>query len=166
MTNTVQPTVESRSPRPGGGDFLCFRLSKESYALPIDDVREVIGMVDVTPVPRAPHSVLGVASLHGRIVPVVDLRARLGIAAAAPTDETAMVVVGRGDDQASAACVVDAVGDVVAIAPGHLAPAPRCNVASGDCIAGLLKLDGRVLIVLRAARLLRDLDPAAAGTGD
>jgi purine-binding chemotaxis protein CheW len=100
---------------------------------------------------------------------VVDLRTKLGMAAAPVTSETCVVVVdvSRGDDIASfrVGCIVDTVSEVLAIGADLYEPTPRCANAAGDYIAGLAKLKDRVLILLDIERVVGDLDPAVVAQG-
>ena len=61
-----------------GGKFLTFSLGREEYGVSIGLVKEINGMMDITPVPGAPHYIKGVINLRGKIVPVMDLRGDLG----------------------------------------------------------------------------------------
>ncbi len=152
---------------PASGKYLSFRLSKEEYGVSILRVREIIGMVAVTPLPRTPSHVRGVINLRGRIIPVIDLRLRFGMAAATATNETCIVVVdGAGPDGSfRVGCVVDSVSEVLTIATEQVEPTPRCANAGGDYLAGLAKLKDRVLILLDVERVLGDLDPATLVQG-
>jgi purine-binding chemotaxis protein CheW len=150
------------------GKFLSFQLSKEEYGIAILKVREIIGMVDVTPLPRTPDFVRGVVNLRGRIIPVIDLRRKFGMAPAEFTNETCIVVVDVGRDVDSAfrvGCIVDTVSEVLTIGAEHFESTPRCANAAGDYIAGLAKLKDRVLILLDIERVIGEIDPAALGQG-
>ena len=61
------------------GKYLTFDLADEEYGLEILRVREIIGMMEITPVPRTPDFVLGVINLRGKVIPVVDLRSKFGL---------------------------------------------------------------------------------------
>lgn len=148
------------------GKYLSFQLSKEEYGIAILRVREIIGMVEVTPLPRTPEFVRGVINLRGRIIPVIDLRRKFGMAPTEVTNETCVVVVDVGRDADSAfrvGCIVDTVSEVLTLGTEHFEATPRCANAAGDYIAGLAKLKDRVLIVLDIEKVLGDIDPAAMG---
>ncbi len=151
------------------GKFLSFQLSKEEYGIAILRVREIIGMVDVTPLPRTPDFVRGVINLRGRIIPVIDLSRKFGMAPAEFTNETCVVVVDVGKDIDTTfrvGCIVDTVSEVLTINADHFEATPRCANAAGDYIAGLAKLKDRVLILLDIERVISDLDPAILGQGN
>jgi len=150
------------------GKFLSFRLSKEEYGIAILRVREIIGMVDVTPLPRTPDFVRGVINLRGRIIPVIDLRRRFGMAPIEPNGESCIVVVDVGRDADSTfrvGCLVDSVSEVLSVGVEHFEATPRCANAAGDYLAGLAKLKDRVLILLDIERVIAEIDPAALAVG-
>lgn len=163
MTNTLEnaPVPDATF---GGGKFLSFQLSKEEYGIAILKVREIIGTVDITSLPRTPDYVLGVVNLRGRIIPVIDLRRKFGLEPKEFTNETCIVVVDCGDDADSSfrvGCIVDSVSEVLTISGEHFEEAPRCANSSGDYIDGLAKLKDRVLILLDIEKVIGDIDPAA-----
>ena len=150
------------------GKYLSFQLSKEEYGIAILKVREIIGMVDVTPLPRTPDFVRGVINLRGRIIPVIVLRRKFGMAPTEFTNETCVVVVDVGKDNDTTfrvGCIVDTVSEVLTIGAEHFEATPRCANAAGDYIAGLAKLKDRVLILLDIERVIGDIDPAALAQG-
>jgi purine-binding chemotaxis protein CheW len=109
---------------------LCtFRVGGEEYALDLMRVREIIPPLPVTPVPRAPRFVEGVASLRGDVVPVVDVRKRFGLAPTPPTRRTRFLVVVVG--RRRLALVVDEVCEVVRLPRAELRPAPALVGADG-----------------------------------
>src|SRR5687767_15169640 len=76
-----------------GGKYLTFALGNEEYGLEILKVREIIGYMDITAVPRTPACVKGVINLRGQVISVIDLRAKFGMEGANKTDETCIIVV-------------------------------------------------------------------------
>src|SRR5579884_987948 len=97
--------------------YLTFKLGKEEYGLEILKVREIIGYMEVTPVPRTPAYVKGVINLRGQVIPVVDLRAKFQMPAVDATQTTCVIVVEslQDDRRISMGVVVDAVCEVVNI---------------------------------------------------
>ena len=168
MSTTLTAPATGTQAGFAAGKFLSFQLSKEEYGIAILKVREIIGMVDVTPLPRTPDFVRGVVNLRGRIIPVIDLRRKFGMEPAEFTNETCIVVVDVGRDADSAfrvGCIVDTVSEVLTIGAEHFEATPRCANAAGDYIAGLAKLKDRVLILLDIERVIGDIDPAALAQG-
>ena len=127
-------------------ELLCLEVGGEPYALPIERVREIVRMCPLTKVPRAPALVLGVISLRGQIVQVLDLRRALSAAAAPPTRRSRIVVV-HSEAGEIAGWLVDAVSEVLRVPESELLPPP------GD--AGELVTE----ICVRRERFISLLDP-------
>lgn len=137
-----------------GGKYLTFFLGGEEYGLEILKVQEIIGMMDITPVPRTPHYVRGVLNLRGKVIPIVDLRLKFEMEAAEQTDETCIIVVQANGQQKG--IVVDKVSEVLDIVDEDIQDAPSFgeNVTT-DYILGIGKSEGRV-------KLLLDIDEVLA----
>ncbi len=149
-------TVEERVVADRGGKFLTFFLAGEEYGLEILKVQEIIGMMDITPVPRSPDYIRGVINLRGKVIPIVDLRLRFGMPGAERTAETCIIVVEANRIQTG--IVVDQVSEVLDIAQDNIedAPAFGADVQTGSLL-GIAKAQGRV-------RLLLDIDRVLAGS--
>jgi purine-binding chemotaxis protein CheW len=149
-----------------GGDQLqlvTFGLGSEEFAVDILAVQEINRMMSLTRVPQSPAEVEGVINLRGKIIPVIDLRKRFGMAATEKSEQSRIVVVevhGR-----TIGFIVDRVSEVLRISSKIVEPAPSmvCSVDS-DFIAGVGKLDDRLLILLDLARLFNaeQIDAARA----
>ncbi len=149
---------------------LCtFRIGGEDYALDIMRVREIIQPLPITPVPRAPAFVEGVIRLRGDVIPVLDVRKRLGVPATPPTRKSRFLIVNVAGRRIG--LVVDEVREVLRIprsdiraAPSLGAPgAPRffLGVCGGDGAAGRGAAALRLLLNVKAL-----LDPAVPGEAD
>jgi purine-binding chemotaxis protein CheW len=103
-------------------DFVGFRLDGAPYALPVERIREIARVGAVTPVPRVPAAVLGVVSLRGEMLQLIDLRRRLGLPPAARSRGQRILVVTAGESVAG--LLVDAVTEVLRIAEPTLKAAP------------------------------------------
>ncbi len=103
-------------------ELLSFRLGESPYAIPVERVREIVRMREITIVPRMPSWVLGVVALRGEVVQVVDLRMRLGLAPCEPSRRSRIIVL-HGDDEAVTAILVDAVEAVLRIPEDSVSPA-------------------------------------------
>ena len=146
--------------------MILLRIEGREYALPLGCIVEVVRMAALAPVPDAPRFVLGLLDLRGRVVPVMDLRLRLGLSAAQPGLSTPICVVeagGRGFGM---------VADAVTGVRPALAPVERLEVAPNDSpVAGVTHVDGRLVFLLdperlaRAARSLELGDPGQVGVG-
>ena len=144
------------------GKFLTFELDGETYGVGIRSVREIMGIIDITPVPDAPAHVRGVVNLRGKIVPVVDLRRRLGIGGAQPSSRSCIVVVETpaAGERSQAGMIVDSVSEVVPIPETDIEPPPEIGGAvQAGSVEGLAKVREKVVILLSIERTL-------AGVGD
>jgi purine-binding chemotaxis protein CheW len=108
------------------GKFLTFSLAGEEYGLEILKVQEIIGMMDVTKLPRTPDYVRGVVNLPGRVIPVVDLRLKFGINAQEDTEKTCIIVVQISNQKMdlTIGIIVDEVSEVLDIYEGQMEPPP------------------------------------------
>jgi len=132
--------------------FLTFSLGEEDYGIEILTVREIVGLLPVTPVPQAPHSVRGVVNLRGQVIPVVDLRLRFGMEATEDTEETCIIVVQFHSVQLGV--VVDRVSEVLDIATTDIvAPDTLGSEINTDSLLGIGKTNGRVTLLLDIARI-------------
>src|SRR4051794_30424877 len=75
------------------GKYLTFRLANEEFGIGVLGVREIMGLQDITAVPQTPAYLKGVINLRGKVIPVVDLRLKFGLEAAAYTHRTCIIVV-------------------------------------------------------------------------
>lgn len=131
--------------------YLTFRLGRETYALDILHIKEIIEYGGLTEVPLMPRFLRGVINLRGSVVPVIDLAVRFG---RPPLDVgrrscVIIVEVEYGDDWHELGVIVDAVEEVLELHPDQIEPAPAfgSNLRS-EFIRGMGKLDGRFVIVL------------------
>ena len=93
---TATATAEKGEHRQLGGKYLTFKLADEEYGLEILKVKEIIGVMTITQVPRTPECIKGVINLRGKVIPVVDLRAKFGMGHREDTNETCIIVVDAG----------------------------------------------------------------------
>jgi purine-binding chemotaxis protein CheW len=128
-------------------EFLCFRVSDETYGINIMDIKEIIKPREVTEVPRAPLFISGVLSLRGTIIPIIDMRLRLGLLREAPTGKERIIVIkNRGS---FSGLLVDEVIQVVQVQPEDVEAAPAVfDATDRDFINGIGHADGRLIILL------------------
>lgn len=135
------------------GKFLGFRLGDEHYGVAVSVVREIIEMQPITKLPRTPHYVLGMLNLRGKIIPVVDLRRKLGLCDGAPAETTRIVVIDAGGQRTGV--VVDGVSDVLDIAQDQIEAPPHLQKSSSvTYLQGIAKLAARVYILMDVAGVL------------
>ncbi len=139
--------------------FLSFQLGTETYALEILNIREIIGLIDITPLPQTPEYVNGVINLRGRIIPVVALRPRFGLATVEHDEATCIIVVEVGGKDGADSCqigiIVDTVSEVCNIPKERIEQSPKfgCSVDT-EFIMGMGKLNDQVIILLDIERVL------------
>ena len=137
-----------------------FDLNEEAYGIDISQVREIIRMQEITRVPRAPEFIEGVINLRGKVIPVVDLRARFSMPGTERTDEHRIVVVDvSGQD---IGMVVDAVTEVSRIPSSSIEP-PSNVITTNDSeyLTGIVKTDEKLIILLDIAKVISNADADA-----
>lgn len=172
MTTTTKTvsSAKSKSAEHAGlaRKVLSFGLGKEEYGLDILAVREIIGVIDITPLPRTPDYVKGVINLRGKIIPVIELRARFALPSVAYTEETCVIVVdvpaeGNGEGESRLmGVIVDTVREVLDIPVTAIEPTPEFGcVIPMDYITGIGKVKDKVVVMLDAAKVM---SPGDSGT--
>ena len=131
------------------GQLVVFTLGGESYGLPIGQVQEIIRHQEPRTMSATDPSVLGVISLRGRIVPVYDLAAKLGLPASTGTENAMIVIVAVADELAG--IVVDAVEEVLSLDDVAFDELPTGAAAAFDKIA---RIEDRLIVVLSGQALL------------
>ncbi len=104
-------------------ELLTFQLDGAAYAFPVERVREIVRMRLITPIPRVPEAILGVISLRGQIIQVLDLRLRLGLPPGRPDRRTRIVVL-HGEDGQATGLLVDAVTEVLRVTEDEIRAVP------------------------------------------
>lgn len=141
------------------GKYLTFELADEAYGIEILKVREIIGMMDITQVPRMPAHVRGVINLRGKVIPVIDLRLKFDMCSTEQTPETCIIVVDVTGHLMG--LQVDKVSEVLDITSAEIEDAPLISASVGNSfILGMGKAKGRVNILLNIDEVL---SPESAG---
>jgi purine-binding chemotaxis protein CheW len=146
------------------GKYLTFSLDREEYGIGILKVKEIIGMMRITPVPQTPEHVKGVINLRGKVIPVLDLRARFGMASTEYTERTCIVVVeiDSPSGKLHMGLVVDSVSEVMNIKGSDIEDTPAFGTTlNTDHILGIAKAGGSVKILLDIDKVLSIQDIAA-----
>ncbi|RKY55239.1 MAG: chemotaxis protein CheW [Candidatus Neomarinimicrobiota bacterium] len=139
------------------GKYLTFKLGSEEYGIEILKVREIIGLMDITSVPRTPDYVRGVINLRGTIIPVVDLRKKFGMESTEETEQSCIIVVEVTKKEGSEAIgvFVDAVSEVLDIAENDIEKTPSLGSdVNTDFILGMAKIKDSVKILLNVEKVL------------
>jgi purine-binding chemotaxis protein CheW len=146
------------------GKYLTFALSNEEYGLPVLKVREIIKMMDITPVPQVPSHVRGVINLRGKVIPVVDLRLKFSFPSQNYTERTCIIVVEvvLTSARVMMGIIVDHVSEVLSIAPEEIEQTPEFGErVQTDYMKGIAKVKGKVKILLDLDRVLGAEGPVA-----
>ena len=154
FTDSLQLGREEEEEREVFETWVEFRLGGEAFALPVAQVREILRVRDVTPVPHPPFPVIGVINLRGRVVPLLDLRARLALPAPEPDADSRIVLV--ESQRRRIGLLVDGVERVAQLAQSAMR-SPDAE-SKAEEIRGLHVEEGRVtrLLDLDAVLTLRD----------
>ena len=140
---------------------LTFSLAGEEYGIEILRVKEIIGMLPVTPLPRTPPQVKGVINLRGKVIPVVDLRLNFGMPSVEHTDRTCIIVVevAQADGLIQMGVIVDSVSEVLNIKGEEVEDPPSFGSGEMDTnfITGMAKIGDGV-------KILMDIDRALGGS--
>ena len=163
------PARDQRAVTEATEHLATFFLDREEYGVDVRQVQEIRRMSEITSVPRAPEFVRGVINLRGRILPVLDLKRKLGLGEVGPGRATRIVVVRVGERLLG--LLVDGASQVLKVAVSRVEPPPEEVVEKGgDYIRGVAKLDDRLIILVDLGRLLahelRAAGAPAAGATD
>jgi purine-binding chemotaxis protein CheW len=143
------------------GKYLTFQLSNEEFGIRVLKVREIMGIQEITAVPQTPAHIKGVINLRGKVVPVIDLRLKFGLAAAEYTQRTCIIVTQvQGESGAVLmGIVVDGVAEVLNLAASEIEDTPDFGEEySGGYLLGMAKVKGKVKILLDIERVLSTQD--------
>jgi purine-binding chemotaxis protein CheW len=145
------------------GKYLTFKLANEDYGIALRKVKEIIGMMAITAVPRTPGYVKGVINLRGQVIPVTDLRLKFGIEAMAYNERTCIIVVEVQGEAATVqvGIVVDAVSEVLQIREEDIEATPSFGAKVDTAyILGMANMDEGVKILLDIDQVLTTEDVA------
>ncbi len=132
--------------------YLTFKLANEEYGVEILKVRELIGIMNITAVPKMPVHMKGVINLRGKVIPVVDLRLKFGFDEIEHTEQTCIIVVDVGRE---IGIIVDTVSEVLDINGENIEPRPTLGGAvDTSFIFGMGKVGDAVKILLDIDRVL------------
>ena len=130
--------------------LVVFGLQTREYALPVESVSEILRMVALTPFPQATPWLPGLINLRGRVIPVMDVRLRLGLPAAAPNLNTPIIVAvveGR-----AVGLIVDSVLEVISLAAESF-ESPDKLTGSTHPVSNIARIDGRLVLILDLNRI-------------
>ena len=143
------------------GKYLVFQLGREEFGVQVIKVREIMGLQEITSVPQTPDFVKGVINLRGKVIPVVDLRRKFGLADVEYTQRTCIIVVqvNQTDGPLMMGAVVDGVSEVLNIQESEIEDMPDFGAEMVlPHIMGMAKVKGKVKILLDIDRVLTSLE--------
>jgi len=133
--------------------LVTFRLGEDRFAVDIFAVERVLRFTAPAVVPKLPPWMDGVIEHGGRVVPVIDLRSRLGMPRLAPRPEQRIIVLAVGEEWLGV--TVDSVHEVMAVAPDEIAPPPPIfRGLDAEYLRGLVRHEGSLIIFLDVTRVL------------
>ena len=131
--------------------YLTFNLDRGVYGLEILSVKEIIGLMNITRLPRTPDYVRGIINLRGQVIPVVDLRKKFGLETVEDTDASCIIVVQITDSEKeiTTGVLVDSVAEVMDINGASIENTPSLGTEiNTDFISGIGKIGEKVVIIL------------------
>jgi len=159
VSETIQPSSDK-----GIGEFACFVVNEERYAVDIMKVKEVSRYQTVSRLPRFPSFVEGVINLRGNIIPVVDMRKRLGIASVDPTKRTRIIimsVVGK-----ILGVIVDEAREVVRVPMSEVKQPPKfVKDIESDYLSGVIERENGLIFILDFDRIFSSEEKAGLSAG-
>ena len=143
------------------GQYITCALGEAEYGVDIMAVREIKGWAETTAIPHAPAWIRGVINLRGVIVPILDLRARFGLAPTVPTPMHVVVIIQAG--ARTAGLLVDAVSDIITVGPEEVRPVPEIGTSVPErLLTGLVPLERGMVALVSLDSLLAFADEANA----
>lgn len=134
-------------------EAITFMLDNEEYAVDIHQVKEVIKTRELTEIPRAPRDITGIISLRGTVVPIMNLRGRIGMP---PRDGGKRIIIVK-DGAGLLGLIVDDVKHVIRVSRKDIEPPPAINTIDGEFIRGIGRYKGGMFILLEMEKILEKM---------
>ncbi|MBL8542860.1 MAG: chemotaxis protein CheW [Hyphomonadaceae bacterium] len=142
-------------------ELISFRIGDQEFCLDIMAVREIRGWTVATPLPHSPPYVRGVINLRGAVLPILDLKARLGLGVAEPSARSVIIVVHIG--KRLVGLLVDGVSEILAAERASVQPTPNVGCDSvGQFVRGIIAMEGRMISWIALDEILPDETDAEA----
>lgn len=139
--------------------YVTFFLGEESFGIEVIRTREILNLSPITQVPQTPDYMLGVINLRGQVVPVIDMRLKLGLNANEHTQNTCIIVaeIVTEEEVMVVGLLADAVNEVLDLQEDHIEPAPRLGARINTAfIHGMGNIDSHLLILLDLDKVFSD----------
>lgn len=138
--------------------YLVFKLSKETYGIPILEIITIERKMDITYIPNTPGYVRGITNLRGKIIPVVDLKEKFGFGTTEYTSRTCVIIVDIKTENGVQrnGLMVDEVSEILDISDGYIEPVPKYGNTQIDqeFMSGIGKINEKVIILLDIQKIL------------
>ena len=144
--------------------YVTLGLGAETFAVPVEFVREILDYQTPFGIPEGPGWLLGLIDVRGRATPTLDLRMKLGLAPIAPTLTTRILVldIPAGGRELSLGLVADRVIEVISVSADQIEPSPDIGVPwRSDYMHGVVRRESGFVVLFDLARLLTSQDAAA-----
>lgn len=141
------------------GKYLTFTLGNEEYGIPILQVKEIIGLMDITVVPRTPGFIKGVINLRGKIIPILDLRIKFGMSEKKHNERTCIIVVEiyTNNTKNLMGVVVDTVSEVVNIPAKDIEEPPQYGAkVNNNFLIGMGQIKEKVIMLLNIEEIINN----------
>lgn len=140
-------------------ELISFRIGEQDYCLDIMAVREIRGWTPATSLPRTPSYVRGVINLRGAVLPIIDLKARLGLGETKPSARSVIIVVDIGSRLVG--LLVDAVSEILAVGREEIQPTPNvdCEVAS-KFVRGIVSVNDSMISWIELREIIAEAERA------
>lgn len=136
-------------------EIIAFRINEQEFCMRTTSIREIRGWSPVTPIPQAPSDMLGVINLRGSVIPIVDLRRKLGMGAT-DANERSAIIVGEVHDMV-VGMLVDRVSDILTVSSAQVQPVPEISTSFDKSFAeGIIATENGMICFLNLQRLFRD----------
>lgn len=138
-------------------EYLSFWADRQRFAVPIREVRQIIRMQQIVEVPDYPAYARGIINLRGDIIPIIDVRMRLGKPEVPYNDRTCIIIIDVEGHQYG--IVVDQVSEVMEIAKNQFSQPPRMGgVSVNEYLNGIAKIEDKVVMALDCSKLLKETE--------
>jgi len=136
------------------GQYLTFRVGQEEFGTDVQNVKEILEVLPITKVPRTPDYMKGVINVRGKVIPVIDMRLKLGMPVSERTEDTCIIVMEIGEEAAVGA-LVDKVQEVIVLESERIEPPPKIGAGiDTDFLQGIGAKDESFIMILDAQKVI------------
>lgn len=142
----LRESVEKENKNEGGNKLLNFYVNNRLYAVSIENVSEIIGIQDITLVPRLPKYIKGVTNIRGKVIPLIELRARFDNPSVEYDDRTCIIIIEK--DELVVGYIIDEISDVFTMSPSDVIETAPDADASSKFVKGMIRTSNGVALIL------------------